>query len=142
MLKSLSVIALTGALAVSAGYADQSNAKVVIQVDKTAPVDGKQMYTNYCAPCHGNDGRGGGPVAPALNQKPIDLTTLTKTNGGKFPASHVVSVLEFGSEMPAHGSALMPVWGPVLSKMDQQRPDQRLLRISNLSEYLRSMQTK
>jgi mono/diheme cytochrome c family protein len=142
MFKSLSIIAVAGALAVSAGYADQTSAKVVIPVEKTGPVNGKQMYTNYCAPCHGVDGRGSGPVAPALKQPPTDLTALAKNHGGKFPSSHIATVLEYGSELPVHGTAQMPVWGPMLGKMDQQHPDQRLLRISNLSEYLRSMQTK
>ncbi|MGP8253584.1 MAG: c-type cytochrome [Terracidiphilus sp.] len=142
MLKSLSIIAVAGALAISAGYADQTKARVVIAVQKTAPVNGRQMYTSYCAPCHGMDGRGSGPVAPALKQKPADLTALARNHGGKYPSSHIATVLEYGTEMPAHGTAQMPVWGPVLGKMDQQHPDERLLRISNLSQYLRSIQTK
>lgn len=142
MLKSLLIIAVAGAIAVPAGFADQTNPNVVIAVQKTAPVNGKLMYTSYCAPCHGADGRGNGPVASALKQKPADLTSLARINGGKFPSSHIVTVLEFGSEMPVHGTAQMPVWGPVLGKMDQQHPDERLLRISNLSQYLRSMQAK
>jgi mono/diheme cytochrome c family protein len=105
-------------------------------------VNGKLMYTSYCAPCHGVDGRGSGPVASALKQQPTDLTVLAKNNGGKFPSSHIATVLEYGSELPVHGTAQMPVWGPMLGKMDQRHPDQRLLRISNLSEYLRSMQAK
>jgi mono/diheme cytochrome c family protein len=152
MLKSLSIIALAGTFAVSAGYAkpayansgyaDQNDAKVVIAVQKTDPVNGRQMYTSYCAPCHGADGRGNGPVAISLKQKPADLTAIAKNNGGKFPSSRIATVLEYGTELPAHGNAQMPVWGPVLGRMDQQHPDQRLLRISNLSQYLRSIQTK
>jgi mono/diheme cytochrome c family protein len=102
MLKSLAIIAIAGTLAISAGYADQSNAKVVITVQKTGPVNGRQMYGNYCAPCHGADGRGNGPVAPALKVKPADLTALARNNAGKFPASHIATVLEYGSVMPAH----------------------------------------
>jgi len=152
MLKSLSIIAMAGTMAISAGYAnpgyaspgygDQDNAKVVIAVQKTGPVNGRQMYSNYCAPCHGTDGRGNGPVASALKQKPADLTAIARNNGGKYPSSHIATVLEYGTELPAHGNAQMPVWGPVLGRMDMQHPDQRLLRISNLSQYLRSIQTK
>jgi len=147
MLKSLSFIAIAGMLAVSVANADQktasqNNPTLLIPVVKTGPVNGKQMFNSYCAPCHGVDGRGNGPVATELKQKPTDLTVLTRGNGGKFPSSHIATVLEFGSEMPVHGTAQMPVWGPVLGKMDQQHPDQRLLRISNLSQYLRSIQTK
>jgi mono/diheme cytochrome c family protein len=147
MLKSLSMITVAGVLAISSGYistgyADQNNAKIVIAVQKTAPVSGKQMFTSYCAPCHGADGRGNGPVASELKEKPADLTAIARNNGGKFPSSHIATVLDYGMEIPAHGSSQMPVWGPVLGRMDKQHPDQRLLRISNLSQYLRSIQTK
>ena len=48
----------------------------------TNPSDGQQMFTSYCAPCHGRAGKGDGPAAPALNPKPADLTQLTKKAGG------------------------------------------------------------
>lgn len=35
---------------------------------------GGPLYAAYCAGCHGVDGRGHGPVARALGQKPADLT--------------------------------------------------------------------
>jgi cytochrome c1 len=100
------------------------------------------MYTNYCTPCHGQDGKGQGPVANSLKSQPSDLTILAKSNNGKFPATHVTAVLEFGSSIPAHGSASMPVWGPILGKMDVTVPQDKQLRISNLSQYLRTIQVK
>jgi len=124
------------------GYADQTNRKVTIPVMKTAPTSGKLMYVNYCAPCHGVDGRGQGPVASALKTQPIDLTVLSKNNHGKFPDTHIVTVLRDGSEIPSHGSAEMPVWGPILGKMNQANSQERLLRISNLSRYLEGIQAK
>ena len=69
MLKSLLVTAAAAILAVSLSFADQSQSKVVIPVNKTAPNNGKQMYKNYCAPCHGADGKGGGPVASSLKAR-------------------------------------------------------------------------
>jgi mono/diheme cytochrome c family protein len=140
MLKSLFLIALAAALAAGAGYADQS--KVVIALKTTTPVSGKQMFANYCAPCHGVDARGRGPVAPALKQQPADLTVLTRNNGGKFPASHITTVMEYGTEIPSHGTAEMPVWGPVLGKMDKTYPQEGLLRINNLSQFLRTIQAQ
>jgi mono/diheme cytochrome c family protein len=121
------------ALAVGMSYADQSKAKVIIPVNKTQATSGKQMYVNYCAPCHGVDGRGNGPV---------DLTVLSKNNHGKFPDTHIVSVLQNGSDIPSHGTADMPVWGPILGKMNQTNPQDRLLRVSNLSRYLETLQAK
>jgi mono/diheme cytochrome c family protein len=142
MLKSLVIASLAAAAVAAAGYAGQSNSHLTIPAEKTSPVDGKQMYISYCAPCHGTDGRGHGPVAPELKRQPIDLTVLSKNHGGQFPANHVKSVLEYGSEIPAHGNSMMPIWGPVFGRMGQGLPDQRLLRISNLSHYLETIQTK
>src|ERR1700681_4577276 len=34
--------------------------------------DAKKLYTSYCAPCHGEKGKGDGPAAAALNPKPAD----------------------------------------------------------------------
>jgi mono/diheme cytochrome c family protein len=122
--------------------ADQTTAKVTIAANRTMPSSGKQMYVSYCAPCHGMDGRGQGPAAPALRTQPADLTALSRNHAGKFPNTHVEAVLEFGAAVPAHGSLEMPVWGPILGKMNTANDQERLLRISNLSRYLDSIQAK
>jgi mono/diheme cytochrome c family protein len=145
MLKSLFTIAVAAAVAAGIGYADQSaNTKVVVPVSKTPANNGKQMYKSYCASCHGEYGKGNGPVAPALKQQPTDLSSLSKNNGGKFPSEHVAAVLEFGADTLAHGNSSMPVWGPVLSKLDSSstQRDMMELRISNLSRYIESLQQK
>ena len=142
MLNRLLVIAVAATLATGMSYADQSKSKVTIPVTRTAPSNGKLMYSSYCAPCHGVDGRGQGPVATALRTPPMDLTVLSRNIHGKFPDTHIVSVLQSGVEIPSHGSAEMPVWGPILAKMNQANPQDRLLRISNLSRYLETMQVK
>ena len=142
MLKRLLVTAFTAMLAVGMNYADQSDSKVTIPVNKTSATSGKQMYANYCAPCHGVDGKGQGPVASALKTPPSDLTVLSRNNHGKFPDTHIVSVLEYGTDIRSHGSAEMPVWGPILGKMNQTNTQERALRVSNLSRYLETMQVK
>jgi mono/diheme cytochrome c family protein len=35
---------------------------------------GKKLYEQYCAPCHGTDGKGSGPAAASLPTKPTDFT--------------------------------------------------------------------
>jgi mono/diheme cytochrome c family protein len=142
MLKNLFFAFLVAAVAACVSYAEQSSPKVIVQTPKTAATDGKTMYVNYCASCHGVNGKGAGPVAPALKTQPADLTVLSKTNAGRFPAIHVISVLQFGAAAPAHGSAEMPVWGPILGKMNPSFPQEKALRISNLSHYLESIQVK
>jgi mono/diheme cytochrome c family protein len=141
MLKQLSLAATFATLMVATGYA-QSNKIVTIPVNRTAASSGQQMYSNYCAPCHGADGKGSGPVASVLKTPPMDLTLLSRNNNGKFPSDHVITVLQFGSEIPSHGTSQMPVWGPIMGKMDPSRPDEKSLRISNVSQYLRSIQVK
>jgi mono/diheme cytochrome c family protein len=141
-MKRLLVLAMTAALAVGMGYANQPNTKVIIPVNRTDATSGKQMYTGYCAPCHGVDGRGNGTYSPVLKLHPTDLTILSKANHGKFPDAHIASILQNGIETPAHGSPEMPVWGPILGKMSQGSVQDRLLRISNLSRYLETLQVK
>jgi mono/diheme cytochrome c family protein len=114
-----------------------------VPVRQTSPASGKQMFNNYCAVCHGMDGKGGGPAAAALKSSPPDLAQLTKDNGGKFPETRVYSVLQFGMENPAHGSKDMPVWGPTLRSLDNGSPVpemQEHQRLANLTNYLKSMQ--
>ncbi len=142
MLRHLLLTALAAAFAVSVGYADQSNTKVTIPVTKTSPTSGRQMFSSYCAPCHGVDGRGHGPAAAALKVPPADLTGLIRKNHGRFPDTHIVSVLQFGAAIPAHGSMEMPVWGPILGKMDVTNAQDKQLRISNLSRYIESIQER
>ena len=142
MLKRLLVMAVLAVFAVGIGYADQSRTKVTIPVNKTAPTSGKQMYANYCTPCHGVDGRGHGQYASILKRQPVDLSMLTRNNRGRFPETHIVSALQFGSAIAPRGTDEMPAWGPILGKMNQANPQEVLLRISNLSRYLETLQLK
>jgi mono/diheme cytochrome c family protein len=142
MVKGLFMTALAMAVAIGAGYADQSKSTVVIPVKPTTPISGKQMYVNYCAPCHGLDAKGRGPVAPALKQQPVDLTVLSRNHGGTFPAMHINSVLEYGPTIPSHGTAQMPVWGPIFGNIDRDHPGERAFRVNNLRHYLETIQVK
>jgi mono/diheme cytochrome c family protein len=143
MLRNFALTVFAGLAAVTMGVAQQST--VTLPVGKTAPNDGKQMFVNYCAPCHGADGKGNGPQVSALVQRPVDLTVLAKNNGGKFPASHVTAVLNFGAkDAAAHGTRDMPVWGPILGSMGQPEDNRttQALRVKNLEAYIESIQVK
>jgi mono/diheme cytochrome c family protein len=142
MLKRLFIIALSVTCGLATGYASPTQGKVVVPVTRTSASDGKQMYISYCAPCHGADGRGRGPVASVLRTQPVDLTALARAHNGKYPGAHVISVLRFGSSLPAHGTQQMPVWGPILGKMNISDAQEQSLRIVNLNRYLESIQTK
>jgi mono/diheme cytochrome c family protein len=142
MLKPILFMAMAATLALTMGFADQPKGKLVIPATKTDPTNGKQMYTSYCAPCHGTDARGNGPVAGALKTPPTDLTGLAKANHGKYPENHVVSVLRFGADVPAHGAAEMPVWGKVFANMSKVNSQETDLRTANLIRYLESVQVR
>ncbi len=110
----------------------------------TQPTDGpsgRQTYQYYCASCHGENAKGGGPAAAALKTPPTDLTKLAKENGGKFPYEYVGGVVRFGKPISAHGSPDMPVWGPIFNMVDYDEMTIRK-RIKNLCEYLASLQEK
>jgi mono/diheme cytochrome c family protein len=113
-----------------------------VTVKPTSPASGKEMYTSYCAVCHGTDGKGGGPAASALKTPPADLSMLSKSNGGKFPALKVSSTLRGTSDHPAHGSKEMPVWGPLFLGMSGGHESEVQQRVANLTHYVESLQAK
>jgi mono/diheme cytochrome c family protein len=127
-----------------AGALDQSSPPVVKHVPLTAtsPVSGHDMYTAYCAACHGTDGKGGGPAASSLKVAPPNLTLLSKGNGGKFPSDRVSAVLNGATELPAHGSKQMPVWGQLFWTVSHGSAGEVQLRLQNLSKYIESLQEK
>jgi mono/diheme cytochrome c family protein len=110
------------------------------QLPPTYVPSGKTMYKQYCAACHGADGKGSGPATPTLNSRVPDLTTLAKRHDGKFPYDYVASVLRFGPGTSAHGSADMPVWGPIFRYLEGHNEAAVRQRIKNLCDYLGSIQ--
>lgn len=112
------------------------------QIKPSNPVSGAEMFKEYCAVCHGPEGKGDGPAATALKVPPPDLTTLAQRHDGKFPDDYVANVLRNGVKAPAHGSSEMPVWGPLFLTMNRMDDTQVKLRISNLTNYIKSIQKK
>lgn len=110
----------------------------------TAPptaINGQEMYASYCASCHGRDGTGNGPVAQTIKTPMPDLTTLARRNGGKFPALAVENSITGDPDMPAaHGTADMPVWGPVLSRLSHESHADLHMRLAVLVEHVQSLQ--
>jgi cytochrome c553 len=108
---------------------------------------GRGSYIRYCAACHGDDGKGNGPKASSLTQKPADLTQLAKNNNGTFPAPRVTRILDGSEAIPAHGSAQKPVWGHVFGAGERAaggQPAQTVARqrIQLILRYLETVQEK
>lgn len=128
----------------SAQAQTQNQSKTVVKqvpVALTSPASGKEMYTSYCAACHGTEGKGNGPAARALKVPPADLTTLSSSNGGKFPNLKVAEAIRGDSAITAHGSKEMPVWGTVFMSMSHGHEGEVQQRITNLTSYVGSLQT-
>jgi mono/diheme cytochrome c family protein len=115
-----------------------------VPVTYSKPESGAQMYKDYCAACHGMEGKGNGPVVEFLKAPPPDLTTMAQRNGGKFPAESVSMTLRFGTEKHPHGTSDMPVWGPLFRSLQGSKVTDPLikLRIANLTSYIESLQSK
>ncbi len=107
------------------------------------PVDGATIFQNYCAACHGLEGRGDGPVSKALNRQVPDLTRLSQRNNAIFPAMHVRTTIMFGADdlLPSHGSKTMPIWGPIFHEIEFDQ-DLGNVRLDNITKYLESIQRK
>jgi cytochrome c len=72
---------------------------------------GKAEYLTSCAPCHGADGKGTGPLSSRLKTKPGDLTTFAKKNNGVFPLSAVYEAIDGRNATGSHDSREMAIWG-------------------------------
>jgi mono/diheme cytochrome c family protein len=138
----LAGLLVTTSLCLAQEKTDQQPMVKKTPIKQTSAASGKEMYGQYCAPCHGTDGKGAGPAASSMKTMPADLTQLARTHDGKYPANSVASVLKFGSGPASHGSADMPVWGPLFKSLDKYHESVVQQRISNLVAYLDSLQAK
>jgi cbb3-type cytochrome c oxidase subunit III len=104
---------------------------------------GRDLYEFYCAGCHGRDGRGAGPTAPALHVDPPDLTQIALRNGGVFPRLRIEAIVDGRVDPPlaSHGTREMPVWGPIFSGLDGNGAANRV-RIENIVRYLETFQAR
>ena len=112
---------------------------------------GEHQFQAKCASCHGDSGKGNGPMAASLARVPPDLTTFTARYGnGSFPANLAWQVID---GRPYEGDPLaprtMPVWGREFrheTTMSVEPPDAPEMYVDNrieaLVEYLESIQAR
>jgi mono/diheme cytochrome c family protein len=104
---------------------------------------GKELYIQYCGSCHGEDGRGNGPVSAYLKIKVPDLTLLRKNNKGIYPMDEVMSAIDGRRTVRAHGDRKMPVWGEIFRKEAEggkYAELQALLKAKLIAEYIAAIQ--
>lgn len=138
MIRTLAVVVFAGVLATTA-FAQAKPKVETVSPTPTSPADGKAMFKQYCAVCHGMDGKGAGPASGALKAAPSDLTALSARNGGKFPDVKVFGAIKGEVGLAAHGSKEMPIWGDVFRSMGRSEAEAQL-RITNITNYVKSIQ--
>jgi mono/diheme cytochrome c family protein len=142
MTKRIIVVATIFMVALAGALAAQEKPKIIMKPPQAIYVaDGPAMFQEYCAACHGKQGRGDGPAAAALKTVPADLTRISARNGGKFPDTKVRRYIEGLDEIAAHGNRDMPIWGQVLRGQSTDRAAVQL-RVENLAKYVESLQQK
>jgi len=115
---------------------DQSDQQFQTLIRST---QGADLFRAYCASCHGTDGKGHGPAAPALRATVPDLTAIARNSGGQFPTDRVRRIITGDHLVASHGSREMPVWGPIFHQVEQD-VDRGNVRVENLLKYLESIQ--
>ena len=108
-----------------------------------ADYSGEEIFLNYCSACHGESGRGDGPVARGLVAAVPDLTAITRRYG-EFPSMLIADTIDGrGARIDAHGTRTMPVWGYEFwveegGDVAAQREMKQV--IAKLVDYIRSIQ--
>ncbi|MGB9041127.1 MAG: cytochrome c [Pseudolabrys sp.] len=87
---------------------------------------GQREYANSCAVCHGERGKGDGPIVTYLKTTPADLTVMQKNNKGVFPFGRVYEIIDGRTAVPAHGTRAMPVWGDRFKEYNSELAELRL----------------
>lgn len=131
---------LVAGLLCFAASAQQKTVKTV-RPAASGSLDGKSLFQEYCASCHGKDAKGAGPVADALKAHPTDLTKISQQNKGKFPDTKILAILKGDQTVTAHGSRDMPTWGKTFSDMNVN-PNVGQGRMHALVMYLEEIQAK
>jgi mono/diheme cytochrome c family protein len=72
---------------------------------------GKHEYVLNCAVCHGDSGKGDGPLVEYLKKPAADLTKIQKNNMGVFPFDRLYEVIDGREAIGPHGTREMPIFG-------------------------------
>ncbi|HTR60876.1 MAG TPA: cytochrome c [Candidatus Binataceae bacterium] len=103
--------------------------------------DGKAIYVQYCASCHGAKGDGNGPMARVLTTPPTNLRLLAQKYGNPLPEDQIAKFIDGRSDVKAHGPRDMPVWGHRFNAQSNGNEADTHERIAKLVAYLQSIQT-
>jgi mono/diheme cytochrome c family protein len=105
---------------------------------------GRSLFVDHCALCHGDDARGDGALL-GLMTPAADLTRIAVRRGGAFPSGEIARFIDGRMPVDAHRSPEMPVWGRVMSIEFADpgvREEVTRGKLSALVWYLRSIQVE
>ena len=104
--------------------------------------EGKLLYRIHCQACHGESGKGDGPMKDQLDMTIPDLTMIATRNDGEFPTEKIHQTIDGRQESPAHGSRAMPVWGFTFQATGRDTDQEEEVRgmIVALTRYLETLQ--
>lgn len=106
-------------------------------------LSGKDLYGRFCAACHGEAGKGDGPVSKTMAVEVPDLTLIARRHGGTYPRDRIERIIDGRHVLGAHGTRTMPVWGEDLSRAALGDPNaERATRTvtARLADYVRLLQ--
>jgi mono/diheme cytochrome c family protein len=103
---------------------------------------GRVSFRMYCSSCHGQTGKGDGPVAEMLRTPPADLTQLAAANGGSYPSERVREAIDGRADVLAHGERDMPVWGTAFRQPDgpEDQEAEVAAKLEELVAFVASLQ--
>jgi mono/diheme cytochrome c family protein len=109
-----------------------------LRADQTT--EGKAIFTQYCASCHGPTGSGNGPLAAVLSTPPANLRLLSQRFGNPLPQDVLARFIDGRAEVKAHGPRDMPVWGERFYAESNGDEAEIKERIAKLVAFLQSIQ--
>jgi mono/diheme cytochrome c family protein len=134
-------IAVIGCLALLAGGVATPVRGTQRPGSPASSVAGSYTYRTYCATCHGEKGKGDGPLAESLRFVPPDLTQMAQRNGGRFPRETVRKIVDGREPIDGHGGPDMPVWGDAFSNAETGFDDEKVrLKIEAVVDHLETLQ--
>lgn len=130
--------------------------RVKLRLRPVASGKGVDLYRGYCLQCHGEAGKGDGPLAASLRKPPADLTLIAERNGGEFPRVAVaryikgdrpgsrVTLDEDWNPVVSRGGVAddMPAWGYLFSQLYKNTSTANEFRFESLARHIESIQAK
>ncbi|MGE0483920.1 MAG: cytochrome c [Gammaproteobacteria bacterium] len=131
------------ALVLASSLAGAADAPAPPDTTLMPAADGAALYVEYCAVCHGSEGRGDGPLAGGLTVKPANLRRLGVANGSEFPTARIAASIDGRDQPLAHGTRDMPIWGEAFKRTQGPYGERRVNeRIDALVDHLRRLQER